>query len=279
VSAIRALASLKDPRAVEPLLKRGDSLTERDAPRGTLPAEINEALEIATTLGRLLAQKENPAAVDWLRKGSSSLNHRAPEVEMAYVRIAPAKYLAEFGGTPEEAKRKVQETMLLDWRAASGVAAGLGEIAALPETAPNKAELAAAAQSLLRAMLDYRNSGLTINTLVAVHSEYAVPDVLRALAAFKPADLAIVARAHLKESDVTIQETAAGILGDLPPSEENTNALAAAWPQAANNASNDAALSILGALAQQKTDAANEQIKAGLKSNDILIRRRAAALL
>ena len=82
-------------------------------------------------------------------------------------------------------------------------------------------------------MLDYRNSGLTINTLVAVHSEYAVPDVLRALAAFKPQDMATVARAHLKESDVTIQETAAGILGDLPPSEENTRALAAAWPQAA----------------------------------------------
>ena len=54
-------------------------------------------------------------------------------------------------------------------------------------------------------MLDYRNSGLTINTLVAVHSEYAIPDVLRALAAFKPQDLATVARAHLKESDVIVE--------------------------------------------------------------------------
>ena len=278
VSAIRALASLKDPRAAEPLLKRGQLLTDRDAPRGTIPAEINEALEIATTLGRLLAQKEDPAAVDWLRQGSSSLNHNAPEVELAFVRIAPVAYLAQFG-TAEEAKRKVQETMLLNWRAASGLATGLGEIARLPETVPNKAVLATAAQALLRAMLDYRNSGLTINTLVAVHTEYAVPDVLRALAAFKPADLATVARAHLKESDITIQETAAGLLEDLPPSEENTRALADAWPQAVNNASNDAALAILGALAQQKTQAANEHIKAGLKSSDILIRRRAAALL
>jgi cyclophilin family peptidyl-prolyl cis-trans isomerase len=89
-----------------------------------------------------------------------------------------------------------------------------------------------------------------------------------------------IARAHLNESDVTIQETAAGILGDLPPSEENTRALAAALPQAINyRASNDAALSILSALAQQKTEAANEQIKDGLKSTDILIRRRAATLL
>ena len=279
VSAIRALASLKDPRAAEPLLKRGDALTDQESPTGVIPTEINEALEIATTLGRLLALKDHPAAVDWLRKGSSSLNHRAPEVELAFVRIAPAAYLKEFG-TADQAKRKVQETILLDWRAASGIATGLGEFAALPDTAPNKTELAAAAQTLLRAMLDYRNSGLTINTLVAVHSEYAVPDVLRALAAYKPQDMATIARAHLKESDITIQETAAGILGDLPPSEENTRALAAAWPQAANNnASNDAALAILGALAQQKTEAANEHIKAGLKSSDILLRRRAAALL
>ena len=278
VSAIRALASLKDPRAAEALLKRGDALTDRESPTGVIPTEINEALEIATTLGRLLPLKDHPAAVDWLRKGSNSLNHRAPEVELAFVRIAPAAYLKELG-TADQAKRKVQETILLDWRAASGIATGLGEFAALPDTAPNKAELAAAAQALLRAMLDYRNSGLTINTLVAVHSEYAVPDVLRALAAFKPQDMATIARAHLKESDITIQETAAGILGDLPPSEENTHALAAAWPQVANNASNDGALAILGALAQQKTEAANEHIKAGLKSSDILVRRRAAALL
>lgn len=278
VSAIRALASLKDPRAAQLLLKRGESLTDRESPRSSIPTEINEALEIATTLGRLLAQKEDPAAVDWLRKGSKSLNHTAPEVELAFVRIAPATYLKEFG-TAGEAKRKVQETMLLDWRAASGIAAGFGEIAALPETVSNKAELTSAAQALLRAMLDYRNSGLTINTLVAVHSEYAVPDVLRALAAFKPQDMATIARAHLKETDVTIQETAAGILGDLPPSEENTRALAAAGPQAATNASNDAALAILGALAQQKTASANEHIKVGLNSTDILVRRRAAALL
>ena len=277
VNAIRALASLKDPRAAATLLKRGESLTEKDALNG-LPTEINEALEIATTLGRLLAQKEDPAAVDWLRKGSSSLNHRAPEVELATVRIAPAAYLAEFG-SGDQARRKVQETILLDWRAASGIATGLGEIAALPDSVKNKSELAAQAQALLRAMLDYKNSGLTINTLVAVHSEYAIPDVLRALAAFKPSDMATVARAHLKESDVTIQETAASILGDLPPSEENTSALAAALPQALTNSSNDAALAILGALAKQKTDAANEHLKAGLKSNDILVRQRAAALL
>ena len=276
VNAIRALASLKDPRAAEPLLKRGQVLAQGKV--GERPAELNEILEIATTLGRLWAQKDDQAATAWLRKLSEALNHNAPEVELAFVRIASSTYIADFGSA-DQAKRKVQETILLNWRAASGIAAGLGEIAALPDSVKNKAELAATAQSLLRAMLDYRNSGLTINTLVAVHSEYAIPDVLRALAAFKPADLGTVAQAHLKESDVVIRGAAADLLGDLPPSEEITRALAAAWPQAANDTLNDAALSILDSLGKQKTDAANAFLKEALKSNDLLIRRRVANLL
>lgn len=275
VSAIRALASLKDPRAVAPLLARGQLLTQK--PLNSNPAELNEILEIATTLGRLLAQKDDQTALTWLRKINDSLNHTAPEIDLALVRIAPATYLAEFG-SGDEAKKAVQRTILLNWRAGSGVAAGLGEVAALPEST-NKSELAATAQSLLRAMLDYRNSGLTINTLVAVHSEYAIPDVLRALAAFKPQDLASVAIDQLKESDIIIRGTAADLLGDLPPSEEITRALAAAWPQAANDTLNDAALSILDTLGKQKTAAANKLIKEALKSGDQLIRRRAVSLL
>src|SRR5689334_6347775 len=276
VSAIRALGSLKDPRAVQPLLARGQLLTQK--PLDSRPAELNEILEIATTLGRLLAQKEDQTAITWLRKINESQNHTAPEIDVALVRIAPATYLAEFG-SGDEARKAVQRTILLNWHAGSGVAAGLGEIAALPESTPNKSELAAKAQSLLRAMLDYRNSGLTINTLVAVHSEYAIPDVLRALAAFKPQDLASVAIGQLKESDVIVRGTAADLLGDLPPSEEITRALAAAWPPSANDALNDAALSILDSLGKQKTAAANDLIKEALKSGDHLIRRRAVALL
>jgi cyclophilin family peptidyl-prolyl cis-trans isomerase/HEAT repeat protein len=267
VNAIRALAALKDPRAAGPLLKRGQSISQ-----------LNEVLEIATTLGRLLAQKDDQAAVAWLRKLNESLNHTAPEVDLAFVRIAPATYLADFG-SGDQARRKVQETILLNWRAAAGIANGLGEIATLPASVTNKSQLAATAENLLRAMLDYRNSGLNINTLVAVHSEYAIPDVLRALAAFKPQDLASVARAQFNESDVIIRSTAADLLGDLPLSDENTRALVAAWPQAANDTLNDAALSILDALGKQKSAAANVQIKEALKSGDALVRRRAVTIL
>jgi len=276
VSAIRALASVKDPRPAEPLLARGQLLAQRNL--AGMPAELSEILEIATTLGRLRAQNEDHTTIAWLRKLNETLNHTAPEVDLALVRIAPATYLADFG-TPEQAKRKVQETILLNWHAAAGVAAGLGEVAALPETVSNKSEFAATAQDLLRAMLDYRNSGLNINTLVAVHSEYAIPDVLRALAAFKPPDLATVARAHLSDSDVIVRGTAADLLGDLPPSEENRRSLVQAWAPAANDTLNDAALSILDALGKQKTDTANDQLKEALKSGDPLIRRRAAAVL
>jgi cyclophilin family peptidyl-prolyl cis-trans isomerase len=103
--------------------------------------------------------------------------------------------------------------------------------------------------------------------------------VLRALAAFKPQDLASVAIGQLRESDVIIRGTAADLLGDLPPSEEITRALAAAWPQAANDTLNDAALSILDTLGKQKSAAANSLIKEALKSGDQLIRRRAVTLL
>ncbi len=132
VSAVRALASLKDTRAAEPLLKRGEVLAQRNV--GDRPAELNEILEIATTLGRLWAQKENQPAIAWLRKISEALNHNAPEIEVACVRIAPAACLAQFG-SGDQAKRKVQETILLNWRAASGIAARFGRnSSALPDS-------------------------------------------------------------------------------------------------------------------------------------------------
>src|SRR6185369_7150170 len=234
VSAIRSLASLKDPRAAEPLLKRGN----------TENLSTNEALEIATTLGRLLAVKEDQAALTWLNKLSQTLNRTAPEVEIALVRISPGAYLRGLG-TP--AKESVQRSILLNWHSASGIAAGLGEIAAMPELIKTKLDVASIAESLLRAMLDYKNSSVKVETLVAVHSEYAIPDVLRALAAFKPQDLADVALKHLNESDVIVRGTAADLLGDLPPNERYTQALAAALARTPNDPLNDAALSIINA--------------------------------
>jgi cyclophilin family peptidyl-prolyl cis-trans isomerase len=104
--------------------------------------------------------------------------------------------------------------------------------------------------------------------------------VLQAYAAFKTKDLAEVARKHLKESDVVIRATAAGILGDLPPDETNERALIAALPVALADARlNDAALAILDALGKQKSAGANDVIRTALNANDHLIRRKAVAVL
>src|SRR6185295_9202577 len=93
VNAIRALAAVKDPRAAEPLLARGQSLAQRNL--ADMPAELNEILEIATTLGRLKAQNEDHTTIAWLHKLNETLNHNAPEIDLALVRIAPATYLAD----------------------------------------------------------------------------------------------------------------------------------------------------------------------------------------
>jgi len=292
VSSIRALTSLKDARAAEPLRKRGNFLMALSD--SAQPRDLNEILEIATALGRLLQGAPNDETLVWLRTVQGVLNNTAPEVEIALVRISPAAYLSSFGDG-KQAKQNVQRTLLLNWRAASSIAQGLGEIAVVTAaTKDNNAPLTAAAkdnslfavqaQEILRAMLDYRKSGIHINTLVAVHSEYAIPDVLRALAAFKPKDLGEVLRNHLDksdpESDPIIRATAAELLGELPPDVINTRWLSGALMGALQDKElNDAALAILDSLGKQKSAIANEAIKTALDSPDHLIRRKAVALL
>jgi len=276
VSAIRALASLKDQKGRTPLLERARGMFSKFNREF---GELNELLELAATLGRLLAGTGDVAASSWLRQLSNGIARMAPEAEIAFARISPDVYLTELG-TGTTATRKAQESILVDWRAASSLAQALGEIAALPDSTKEKKELGIQAQNILSAMLDYKNSGITINTLVAVHSEYAIPDVLRALAAFKPKDLDEVLRKHLKESDVIIQATAAELLGELPPDEVNTRALIDALPLALGDKElNDAPLAILDSLAKQKSTPANDAIKTALDSPDHLIRRKAVTLL
>jgi cyclophilin family peptidyl-prolyl cis-trans isomerase/HEAT repeat protein len=277
ISAIRSLITLKDDRATTPLYKHGKSITDRDLK--PWPTELNEILEVATALGRLLAAKSDPLVLDWLRKGQNELNYAAPEVELALVRIAPDKYLASFGADQGDARRKLQELLILHWRSGASVAQALGEISALPATVTNKAELMKTAEDYLRAMLDYKNSDVKINSLLPLHTEYGVPEVLRAYAKYKTSDLKQVLRSHLAESDVIVRATAADLLGDLPPSDENTELLIAALPRSLKDDLNDAALSILDSLAKQKNTAAMNALKQVLDSDDYLLRQRAITLL
>src|SRR5205085_11065996 len=107
----------------------------------------------------------------------------------------------------------------------------------------------------------------------------AVPDLLRALASFKPIDLASVARAQLKADDVIVRATAADILSDLPPEPDNARALIEALPRALSDDINDAALSVLGALSKQKGAEVNAAVETALETTDYLVPRRAADIL
>src|SRR5437588_3262847 len=81
-SAIRTLASLKDTRAVEPLIKRGRALLNSHYPLkiGRGP-KTNELLEIATTLGRISMNTSDKQVVQWLVAVREQLNATAPETE------------------------------------------------------------------------------------------------------------------------------------------------------------------------------------------------------
>ncbi|HUE81132.1 MAG TPA: HEAT repeat domain-containing protein [Pyrinomonadaceae bacterium] len=276
VSAIRALASLRNPTATKPLLLRGKKLTERRL-RGR-PTEINEVLEIATALGRAAEASRDQDVVSWLRRVRDDLNNTAPEAEIALVRVSPAAYLEDLGADAAGVKA-VQETLILHWKAGASIAQALGEIASLPDSTVAKRSYSERAIVLLRAMLDYRRSGIRLKTLVAPHPEKGIPDVLRAFALHKPEGLERVLQDYLKESDVIVRATAAELLGGLPPTQLITRTLVSALPQAMRDELNDAALAILDALGKQNNPDANNAIKLALESPDHLLRKRAATLL
>jgi cyclophilin family peptidyl-prolyl cis-trans isomerase/HEAT repeat protein len=292
VSAIRALGSLKDARAATVLVPRADSLLAlyRTARAGgdSHPQQANELLEIATTLGRVLDKTNDARALAFLRGMREAENFRAPEIEIAFAHIAPTAYIRERPFT-ELADEQLRFKILKDWRAVSGLSQGLAELAKLTnaDSGNSAVGLQVEAQTILRSWLDDADT-----------SAVAVPDVLRALATFKPNDLTEELRRHLNDKDVMVRAAAAELLGDAATTttttasataataataaasnETNARSLAASLPIAMRDEMNDAALAILDALAKQKTNFANDAIKIALASPDHLLRRRAVALL
>jgi cyclophilin family peptidyl-prolyl cis-trans isomerase/HEAT repeat protein len=273
VSALRSLGTLRDARAADPLVKRGETLLNsyraaKTANPAARPAELNELLELATSLSRVLAGTANERALVFVRAFREAEMWGAPEAEVAFARIAPNQYLRE---RPFHQLAFRAPDSRIAWQTYAAVAQGLGEVAAVSsERAGNSGvSVQADAQLALRTMLGEPST-----------PALAVPDVLTAIAAFKPPDGALVMRAQLAAPDVIVRATAAGQLGELAPDPETTAALAAALPAALQrDEMNDAALAILDALAKQKSEAALAAIRTALDSPDYLLRRRAAAIL
>jgi len=78
---------------------------------------------------------------------------------------------------------------------------------------------------------------------------------------------------------VIVRATAADILSELPAETETARALTQALPTALQDETNDAALSVLGALAKQKGGEAEAALRSALDVTDYLVRRRAADIL
>jgi cyclophilin family peptidyl-prolyl cis-trans isomerase/HEAT repeat protein len=284
VAAIRALGALKDVRAVQPLedyeaakvidVIRRDKLAPPAPKFYVIPSEQNEWLEIAVTLGNILAGNKDYVRVPKNSKTPYELASppllqvivNAPEVSIARAKIDPTLLML---GLLENV-RSAKSPIFTDWHRVSSLAQGLGVIATLPKERYDE-------------NLDRYKTEAPQVLLLLIHDKFlpptALPDVLRAYAAFKPDNLRQVLSDSLKAKDVIVRATAADLLGDLPPSEENTKALSEALPVALRDGLNDAAMSILGALAKQKSEKANDAIKSALEARDYLVRWRAIDLL
>jgi cyclophilin family peptidyl-prolyl cis-trans isomerase len=283
VSAIRALGGFKDVPAAHALMRRGKALLgewfEKYAKRKPASHAVvaPEILEIAASIGRMLEGSANDLAVKWLLDLRSKSEYSLPEVETAFARIAPFTYvkstpysfvwsdtLGPGGATCADCTRAV----------ALGLAEAARRIAELPDA--HKRELNRVALARLRMQMQRDSVSQEKKSQAPQPKEV---ESLRAYAAYQPEDLRSVLLDKLAEPDVGIRATAAELLGDLPPEKAIQDALIAALAMALRDTDNDAALSILSALAKQNTAEANEAMKSALTARDYLVRWRAAALL
>ncbi len=283
VSAIRALASIKDARAAAPLGERFDLLLANyRAARGErrvvfYPAEASELLELSTALGGLLANTSDAAAQTSLRALRETGRLRAPEIEVALARIAPVPYLRD-----PFVIRVTDAPANSGFGTVASIAEGLGEVARVTggsEGTDGNTNVSLRADALIRLLQMLDAPGLPAP---------ARPTVLRALAAFDQAELLQKLTTELTKGDIFTRATAAELLGEAAAMENATpatrlavtQALIAALPRALVDAEPDAAVAILNALAQMPASpVTTTALESALAAKDYIVRRRAAALL
>jgi cyclophilin family peptidyl-prolyl cis-trans isomerase/HEAT repeat protein len=281
VSAIRALAALKDKKPSEKLLERGEYLlstikttpsANKTNPAGN-PSEKSELLEIAAALSRLLPSSDDKRAVAFLDNLRQVDRYTAPETEIALARIAPRVYV-------ESVIRDGDGLFAEDWRVISAEFQGLGEIANLESNKETDAVKSAARVFFVRVISHW----LTMNPKEKERSQVrmAIPDVIRAFAAFKSENTSPLLRPMLEiETDVFIRAAIAEILGEQPASKENVEALEKAFNYSllTDKFYNDAALAIMDALFKLDKSQASGTLIIALSSPDYLVRKKALELL
>lgn len=267
VSAIRALASLKNTKAAAPLTNRAAELVKNFAAMKTsaeYPKEKSEILEIFAALGRLSANSNDQTVISLFESFRQLDNYSSPETEIAYARVAPRDYLQKY-------RNPKQKT---NWRTTSALAQGLGEFINSSDE-----NLKAQGQNLL---VNYFVELVEkVPPAQVAEMNKAVPDLLTALAAFKPNNLNAFLLEMINTRDVYIRATAAGIMADQPVSKGNTDALKKAFISSmlSDKRENDAQLAILDALYKLDKKESVSSLLLGLSAPDYLVRQKAIQLI
>jgi cyclophilin family peptidyl-prolyl cis-trans isomerase/HEAT repeat protein len=274
VSAIRALGNLKDARSSGKLLERGEKLLAAwKKSKFANPSEKNELLEIASVLGRILPGSNNEKAVKFLDDLRQIDKYSSAETEIAVTRIAPKTYVDSTAENPED-------IFTADWRTSSAAFQALGEIAALESNDKNNPT------KLKVRLLLVQLIGIWVNTpakdKATDNTRFAVPDLLRAFAAFKSENTSNILRPMLEtEQDLFIRAAIAEILADQPASNENVEALKKAFNHALllDKDYNDAQLAILDALFKLDKKESGGTFLIASNAPDYLVRKKAYELL
>jgi cyclophilin family peptidyl-prolyl cis-trans isomerase/HEAT repeat protein len=266
ISSLRSLAAIRDPKPADRLIVRGEELMGQfRASAFRVPVVQNELVELFTTLGRLIPNSRNERAVNLIREFGKRDSGHTPEAYIARIRIAP--------GRGDDAKPE-----MTDWRQYSSLAQIVGEFSALEPTDEEGRRMKSEAPGILRPLaVAFASADLAVEGKQMM----AAPDVLQAYARFKTADLGEIARTALQNKDVYTRAAAAGIIGDLPSSKENLEALNRALDYSILNdtASNDATLAIMDAIVKLDKKNAPESFVLAAGSLDHLVRAKVLDLI
>jgi cyclophilin family peptidyl-prolyl cis-trans isomerase/HEAT repeat protein len=274
VSAIRALGTLRDAKTADKLVERGIKLMSGYTLEKLVnPPQKNELLEIATVLGRLMQGTGNEPTIKFLKMLRAWDRYTSGETETALARVSPETYLTSLLQSPEN-------NFGDDWRATAAAFQAIAEVANLEKSPENDAVKAKYRLLLVKAIGSWVNS--PPGEKASGKTAMAVPDMLRAFAAFKSENTSGIIRPLLEiESDIMIRAAAAGILADQPPSKENTEALKKAFDRAllTDKTYNDAQIALLDALFKVDKKESVGTLTIALNAQDHLVRKKAMELL
>jgi cyclophilin family peptidyl-prolyl cis-trans isomerase/HEAT repeat protein len=287
VSAIRSLATLKDARAVNPLIGRfrkllGDySPTKRKIKQ---PSEKNEILELEVSLGRLLSNSNDKNVIALLDAVRKSDKYSSPETEVAYARISPETFIQS---KPEDQYWLFPVPNSDAWPATAfgSYAQGIAELS-IREPGDDLRKKAIGQLSKFISLATNPNLGVNYPPIgeVKISKTYItsqLPEVLRAYARFKPDDLESILREQLASSDVFVRATAAELMAENFPTPGIRISIETAFKKAltTDKQYDDAQLAMLDAMAMINKASALDTIYLALDAPDYLVRKKALDLL